>query len=323
MLTFPAAVAAAIAINLAYVIQYEGLSVAPRVVLGRPLASVAALLHNRRWVGGALLGYAGLALEALALTSLPLSTVQATIAAGLLVVAVLTRAVDGASLGRVAPAGALLAIVALVLLAIVAPYRRHQPPDPWALAAAIGAAAALAAAVVRLRPTPSWLGLAAGVLYGATSLALAAVAPVAAGHVPPAAVLAVALGGGAVVTAGGFLTFQRALQLGRPLPVVTVMTAATSVVAIIGGLVLLGDRLAPAPEARVVQVAALAMAAGSALLVLRAGGAAPAPAQELPGLLGGADPEVGPVRAGPGVGAADEAQVLHRRAVSAWRPRQP
>jgi drug/metabolite transporter (DMT)-like permease len=323
MFAFPAALAAAIAINLAYVIQYEGLSVAPHVLLRRPLASVAALLHSRRWVGGAALGYAGLALEALALTSLPLSTVQATIAAGLLVVAVLTRAVDGASLGRAAPAGALLAIGALVLLAAVAPHRRHAPPDPWALAAAIGAAGALAGAVVRLRPTPSWLGLAAGSLYGATSLALAAVAPVAAGHVPPTAVLVVALGGGAVVTAGGFLTFQRALQLGRPLAVVTVMTAGTSVVAITAGLVVLGDRLARGPEARAVQLAALALAAGSALLVLRAGGAAPASAQELPRLLGGADPEVGPVRAGPGVGAADEAQVLHRRSVPAWRPRQP
>src|SRR4051795_9516327 len=101
-----AAVGAAIAINAGYVVQHGGLSSAPRIELRRPLAAVAALLRSRRWVAGALLGYAGLGLELLALTALPLSAGQATIGAGLVVVAVLSRAVGGVPLGRAAPLGA-------------------------------------------------------------------------------------------------------------------------------------------------------------------------------------------------------------------------
>src|SRR4051794_8150511 len=121
MLYVAAAVAAAIAVNAGYVIQHGGLAAAPRIELRRPLAAVRALLRGRRWVAGALLGYAGLGLEVLALAALPLSAVQATIGGGLVVVAVLSRALGGAPLGRAAPVGAALAIAALAVIAVVTP----------------------------------------------------------------------------------------------------------------------------------------------------------------------------------------------------------
>ncbi|MDX6725084.1 MAG: hypothetical protein QOD73_3488, partial [Solirubrobacteraceae bacterium] len=113
MLYLVAAVAAAIATNAGYVVQHHGLAGAPAIDPRRPLAVVLALLRSRRWVAGALLGYAGLGLEVVALVALPLSAVQATIGAGLVVVAVLSRAIDGAPLGRAAPIGAALAMAAL------------------------------------------------------------------------------------------------------------------------------------------------------------------------------------------------------------------
>ncbi|MDX6702850.1 MAG: Magnesium transporter, partial [Baekduia sp.] len=91
MLQVGAAVAAAVAINAGYVVQHRGLAVAPRIDPRRPLAALRALLRSRRWLAGAGLGYGGLALELVALTTLPLSAVQATIGAGLVVVAVLSR----------------------------------------------------------------------------------------------------------------------------------------------------------------------------------------------------------------------------------------
>jgi hypothetical protein len=317
-----AAVAAALAINAGYVLQHRGLVTTPRVELRRPVAAVAALVRCRRWLAGAALGYAGLGLELVALTTLRLSTVQATIAAGLVVVAVLGR---GAPAGPAAPAGALLAVAALAALAAVTPRPPAvlPAPAPWALAAAIGLIAAAAVATAAARRTPAGLAVAAGLWYGATSLAVAALAPVLAGAPRPPAVVAVALAGGAPVTAAGFLCFQRALQGGRPLAVVTAMMAAMSSAAIAGGLVVLGDPLAPGPAARAVQLTALAVAGLSALVVLRG---EPAAAQELPGLLRGRDPERRPgVRRpgpGPGVPPADQPQMGHDRAAATALPLQ-
>jgi hypothetical protein len=272
MLQVGAAVVAAIAINAGYVVQHGGLATAPQIEPRRPLAAVAALLGCRRWVAGALLGYAGLGLELIALTTLPLSAVQATIGAGLVVVAVLSRAVGGAPLGRAAPLGAGLAIAALVLIAVVTPAAgaAHPPPAPapWTLLSAAAVATAAAALAARRLPTATGLALAAGLLYGMTSIAMAALAPMLVGTTPAPAVAAVAVVVGVPVTAMAFLCFQRALQRGQPLPVVTVMMAAMDVVAIAGGIVVLGDPLAAGAAARIAQLSGLALAALSAVVVL-------------------------------------------------------
>jgi hypothetical protein len=284
MLYLAAAVAAAIAINAGYVVQHLGLAAAPRIELRRPVAAVAALLRSPRWVAGALLGYAGLGLEVVALVALPLSAVQATIGAGLVVVAVLSRALDGAPLGRAAPAGAALAIGALVVIAVAAPgtvaaQGAHAPPVPWALAAAAIVVTAVAATVAHLCPTATGLALAAGLLYGMTSIAIAALAPMLAGAAPAPGVVAAAVPIGAAVTAAGFLSFQRALQHGRPLPVATAMMAAMDLVAIAGGIVILGDPLAAGAGARAAQIAALALVALSAVVVLADRPVRPRPAE--------------------------------------------
>jgi drug/metabolite transporter (DMT)-like permease len=307
MLPAGEAVAAAIAINAGYVVQHGGLSSAPRIELRRPLAAVAGLLRSPRWIVGATLGYVGLALEIVALTTLPLSTVQATIGAGLFFVAALSRAVGKARLGRAAPLGAALAIGALAILAVVTPAAAVAPsPRPSALAAAaIIVAGAAALAATRL-PSATGLALAAGLLYGMTSIAMAALAPALAGTAPAVGVVAAAVPIGGLLTVGGFLSFQRALQHGQPLPVVTVMMAAMDVVAIAGGILLLGDPLAADPGARVAQLGALALTAVSAVVVLGGRRREPSIAPEAPGLVRGADaeprPGIGRDGARPGVG---------------------
>jgi drug/metabolite transporter (DMT)-like permease len=328
MLPVGAAVGAAIAINAGYVVQHGGLSSAPRIELRRPLAAVTALLRSRRWVAGAMLGYAGLGLELVALATLPLSTVQATIGAGLVVVAALSRAAGGARLGSTAPLGAALAIAALAILAVVTPAAAAPPsPQPWAVVAAAAIVAGAAALAASRLPSATGLALAAGLLYGMTSIAMAALAPALAGSVPALTVVAAAAPVGVLVTAAGFLSFQRALQHGQPLPVVTVMMAAMDVVAIAGGIVVLGDPLAAGPGARVAQIGALGLTAVSAVVALGSGRRQPTIAQEAPGRPGGGDgelrPGIGRVAARPGVSSADELQVLDRGVVATTRPIEP
>jgi hypothetical protein len=72
----------------------------------------------------------------------------------------------------------------------------------------------------------------------------------------PAAVVGVAIVGGGAVTAAGFLLFQRGLQAGRPVVVVSMMNAATSVVAVIGGLVVFGESLGAPPALALIHVVA-------------------------------------------------------------------
>jgi drug/metabolite transporter (DMT)-like permease len=251
---------------------------APAVSPARPLATISVLLRSPRWVAGAALGYGGLALQTAALAVIPVSTVQAIIAAGVVVVALGSgRVARRAPTGREALAAA-ATVAALGLLALAAPPSNsggHAAPVAlagWALVAAGGAAALLLTR--RGARDAGRLGLASGALYGTATVALAALlaAPSA-----PLAAEAVAVGGLSAV--GGFFAFQRGLQVGPPVAVVTLMLCATNVVAISGGLIAMHDPLAGPGVPRALQLAALALAVGGAALV--AGGlAGPAPAAD-------------------------------------------
>ena len=61
-----------------------------------------------------------------------------------------------------------------------------------------------------------------------------------------------------------FFCFQRALQTGRAVPVIALMTAATNVVAILGGVAVLGDRLGSSPPLQALHAAAFALVVAAA-----------------------------------------------------------
>jgi hypothetical protein len=242
-----AASAAALLLNASYLVQHAGLSTAPVVRASRPLVTVRALLASRTWMAGALLGYTGLALNTVALGLAPLSLVQSIVATGLVVVA------PGAAWARRRRPGTReivaigLIVVALASLGVGTPTGRARVP-PAAVLLAFEVGAALVAWAIAWRRhgdgVPHRLGLAAGILYGATNVALAALLSAGGGARP---VVAVAVVTGATVTAGGFFAFQRGLQSGPATGVVTLMTAGTNVVAILGGLLVMRESLGATP----------------------------------------------------------------------------
>ncbi|MEA2220168.1 MAG: hypothetical protein QOJ35_2794 [Solirubrobacteraceae bacterium] len=259
-----AACAAALLLNTSYLVQHAALSTAPVIRVSRPLVTIRALAASRRWVSGALLGYCGLATNTLALGLAPLSLVQSIVAAGLVVVAL------GAAWTRRRWPGARelvaigLVVVALAALGIGAGAKPSRAPSVATLLAFETLAALAAWAIARRSHgglgRPNRLGLAAGVLYGATNLSLAAL--LASGGA--AELVAVGVVAGAAVTAGGFFAFQRGLQCGPATGVVTLMTAGTNVVAILGGLLVMRERLGATP-------ALAALHAGAFALVVLAG----------------------------------------------------
>jgi hypothetical protein len=311
-----AAAAAALALNVSYLVQHSGLAVAPPVSAARPLASVAALLRSRRWLAGAGLGYAGLALQTAALAVVPVSIVQAMIAAGVVVVVLGARR---ATLRRELGAAA-LTVAAVALLGVAAP--PVHAAAVTAAPAALAGWAIVAGGIGALLALRGRLGLAAGAFYGTTTLAIAAIVAA-----PGSAVAAEAAVIGAASVAAGFFSFQRGLQIGPPVAVVTLMLGATNVVAIAGGLLVMHDPLAAAGAPRALQLVALALAVVAAALVA---GDLAGPAErreEAPGLLGGRERHartgVGRLGAGPRVLAAVDREVLDHGAQVAGSPPEP
>lgn len=190
------------------------------------------------------LNLVGFSLHVLALQSLPLFLVQATIASSVAVTAVLSVLVLSAPLTRRQAVAVLAVVAGLAILAPTAADGSAEPPGaaaPLVLLAVVLATGVAAVSAGRLPPAPAALslGLLAGVGFGVVAVAarlLPDLTPAAVLGSPVAYVLALA---GLVA----FLLYATAMQRGS----VTTSTAAmvvtqTSVPAVVGAL-LLGDRV--------------------------------------------------------------------------------
>lgn len=241
------AVLAAVLLNGSYVLQHLGSATAPVVRARRPLRTLVSLLRSRLWALGAVAGVAGWALHLAALRQAPISVVQAFVAGGLALAAPmlalgLRRRLVSAEVRAVA-----LMVASLVALSLGLHVAAGQHTfAAWALAAWIGGQA-VAAAALATRPGPLAKAAAGGLLYGAADLAFKALTGLAGlGAVVRSPWLLAAL----LATAGAFFAFQRGLQSDRPLAVIALMTAATNISSIAGGLVVFGDPLGTTPALR-------------------------------------------------------------------------
>lgn len=251
------ALLASAALNGSYLLQHAGSRDAPEVDVRRPLRTFLGLLRSRVWSAGLVAGLLGWALHVGALAHAPLSLVQAFAVGGLaLAVPVGARVLrERLARGEQAAIGAMVA--ALALLALGAHARSAPTGVPAiALGACLGGCALVAGALAR-RPAPGLLGTAAGVLYGAADVATKAATIVAARHGLAAALLSPWPLAVVLLSCGAFFCFQRGLQTGAAVPVVALMTAATNAVAILTGLLVLGDRLGATPALAVVHALAL------------------------------------------------------------------
>ena len=266
------AVAASLALNGSYVIQHVGSGSAPPIDPRRPVATFRGLLGSRVWLAGGVLGMAGWGAHVAALAHAPLSLVQAFVAGGLGLMAPVASRALGHSLSRVEWVGVALAVGALALLCVgLGTPGVHGSADPGRMLAYLAICAAAAGVLVLF--VRSWrsqaLGLAGGLLYGAADVAIKAVTG--AGLTSPW-VLAAAL-----TTAGAFFAFQRGLQSGRAVPVIVLMTVATTVVSVAGGFVVFGDPLGRTPGLAALHLAAFALVAVAATALAPVGQREPVP----------------------------------------------
>jgi drug/metabolite transporter (DMT)-like permease len=269
------ALGSALGTSVAFLFKQRGAVLAPPVRARYPLRSAAGLFRSRWFSLGWAVAVVAWALHVGALALAPLSVVQAVLSGGLVFLAVLAERYFGFRLGRRQWAGLVVTAAGLAVIAITGGSHtsalRH-----YSLAALIAVECgvfALGAALIRISMRGSLgpaakgllLGVAAGVLFGVSDIALK--------------YLTGALRGGLhgivsewtlTALAASVLAFYasaRALQLGPGVAVIAFTSVAANLAAIMGGILVFRDPIGIGAPAIVGRAIAFGLViAGAALM---------------------------------------------------------
>jgi drug/metabolite transporter (DMT)-like permease len=265
----------ALATNLAFLWKHKGAVAAPDVNMHQPLASAAGLFKSKWWAIGFGVAIVGWVFHVGALALAPLSLVQAVISGGLVFLAVIADRWFGFSLGPRQWWGVALTAAGLAFLGFTA-QSSGGAHSSYSIAAMISFEGAMVAIgtllifshkvqfqLVRDRHGVE-LGLAAGILFGVSDVAIKALS----GTVPgdtltllgPWTLVAL------LASIGAFYASARGLQLGEGVSVIAVTSVGANVSAILGGIIVFGDPLGSDALAIVARSAAFALVIAAAAL---------------------------------------------------------
>ena len=248
------ALVSAALINLGFLLQHRGL--AHVTAAGGALSRLRRSLRNRVWLSGQALGWLGFGLQIVAVAIAPLALVQAFAAGGLALSVPLAAGVFHHRVTRGQVLAVLLIAAGLATLPIgFSTTADHL--DAARLVPALITGAILGAAVGRVRAAAA-RAAAAGIFYGLADAAIKAVSLDWHRH----GTASLASGWALVAVAGtfaGFLCFQSALEDGAAVPAISLMTAATALVALVGGVSAFGESLGAGAAASVMHGLAIAV----------------------------------------------------------------
>jgi drug/metabolite transporter (DMT)-like permease len=269
--------ACAFATNVGFLLKHRGACAAPDVSLRHPLASSVGLFRSKWFTLGMLVALGAWGFHVAALTLAPLSLVQAVISGGLVFLTVLAERFFGYTVGTRQWAGVGLTAFGLVLLAATLPHGggAHSSYSLAAMIAFESALLAIGTFLVLSHQLHShehhgvMLGVAAGILFGVSDVAIKALtgavgAEGALGLVSPWLLTCV------LASVIAFFASARGLQKGEAVPVITLTSAAANVSAISGGILVFGD---PMPHNTV----GIVMQSFAFVLVIVAAALTPAP----------------------------------------------
>ena len=264
----------AFATNVGFLLKHRGACAAPDVSFGHPVASAIGLFRSKWFTIGLLVAIVAWVFHVAALALAPLSLVQAVISGGLVFLTVLAERCFGYTVGKRQWAGVGLTALGLVLLAATLP-SGEGPHSNYSLAAMIAFESGLLAFGTFLVLSPQlgshehhgvMLGIAAGILFGVSDVAIKALTGPVGDHgitglISPWLLTCVA----ASVIA--FFASARGLQKGEAVPVITLTSAAANVTAISGGILVFGDPMPNDPIGIVLQSFAFLLVIGAAALM--------------------------------------------------------
>ena len=280
------ALACALASNIGFLYKHRGACSASAVDMRRPLASAKALFASRLFAIGMLIATGAWVFHVAAMALAPLSVVQAVLAGGVVLLAVMAERVFGMRIGRRQWIGLALTAAGLMLLGLTLPavhgaHSRFSVPGMIAFEGALICAGTLLIMAPRIgapvRHHGFMLGAAAGILFGVSDVAIKAISGMIGTHgvlglVSPWALLTV------VASIAAFYASAKGLQDGDAVPVIAVTGTAANVAGIVGGIIVFGDPLSGNPLALIVQVFAFVFVLGAAALMPAPLRAAPATA---------------------------------------------
>ncbi len=272
------ALACALATNVGFLYKHRGACAAPAVDIKRPLWSAKSLFASRLFALGMLIAAGAWIFHVAAMAIAPMSLVQAVLAGGVVLLAIMAERMFGLQIGRRQWLGLGFTAFGLMLLGISLPpahgaHSRFSVPGMIAFEAALIVAGSLLIISPRIgasrRHHGFMLGAAAGILFGVSDVAIKAISGMVASHgaiglLSPWMIVTI----GASIAA--FYASAKGLQDGDAVPVIAITGTAANVAGIVGGIIVFGDPLSGNPLTLIVECFAF-------LLVLAAAWLMPAP----------------------------------------------
>jgi hypothetical protein len=279
----------ALTTNVGFLYKHRGACAAPSVDVRHPLRSAKSLFASPLFTIGWIIGAGAWVFHVAAMSVAPLSLVQAVLAGGMVLLAIMAEQMLGCTIGRRQWMGLALTAFGLMLLGFTLP-ATHGAHSQFSTPGMIVFEAVLVAAGGLLIMGPSMgapqehhgymLGAAAGILFGVSDVAIKAISGMVAASGPlglltPATLVCV------VASVAAFYASAKGLQDGDAVPVIAVTGTAANVAGIVGGFIVFGDPLPASPVSLVIQCLAFGLVVGAAWLMpapVRAASPAAAPA---------------------------------------------
>jgi drug/metabolite transporter (DMT)-like permease len=265
----------ALTTNLGFLLKHRGAVAAPAVELRHPWRSTKALFSSKWFSIGMLVALGAWIFHVGAMALAPLSLVQAVISGGLVFLTLLAERWFGCSVGFRQWAGVACTALGLALLAVTLPHGAND--HGYSLAAMIAFEASLLGVGSVLVFTPrfgvhhqhagAFLGIAAGILFGVSDVAIKALTEgvaatgVVGGLVSPWLLTCV------LASLLAFFASARGLQKGEAVPVITMTSAAANVSCISGGILVFGDPMPGDALGIAVQCVAFLLVIGAATIM--------------------------------------------------------
>jgi drug/metabolite transporter (DMT)-like permease len=272
------ALACALATNIGFLYKHRGACAADPVDVRRPLRSARSLFGSRWFAVGMCIASGAWIFHVAAMAVAPLSLVQAVLAGGVVLLAVMAERMFGLKIRRRQWIGLALTAFGLMLLGVSLPavhgaHSRFSVPGMIGFEAGLIVIGALLIIGPRIGAPAQhhgfMLGAAAGILFGVSDVAIKAISGLIGtsglgGVITPWTAVA------AVASIAAFYASAKGLQDGDAIPVIAVTGTAANVAGVVGGIIVFGDPLSGNPLGLAVESLAF-------VLVLVAAWLTPAP----------------------------------------------
>lgn len=238
--------------NLAFLYKHRGACAAPAVHVHTPLRSAADLFRSRWFAVGMVVAVGAWIAHVGALALAPMSVVQAVLAGGVVMLAVMAERIFGFRVGPRQWLGLGLTGAGLVLLGVTLPavhgaHSQFSLPGMIAFEAGLIGVGALLIMGKRIGAPDHhhgiMLGAAAGFLFGVSDVAIKAIT----GLVGEAGLLGALLTPWTLIAAlasvVAFYASAKGLQDGEAVPVIALTATAANIAGIAGGIIVFGDPL--------------------------------------------------------------------------------